>query len=322
MKNSSQEIAAAVKAQRRLVAYYAPESVQVYERAVGLLPTLRSQLGLGPFLGSLSIDPKPRLLYRFRLAQGSPVAQLGPQVVLKIYGDRPRGEGPLQQLWRARGLDVPHLECGEVGGCSWLVMEYLDLRSVLDTPSNSWELVDHLACMAKTMHRPAPSLEPLLRPLEEVMVPRWEEAVTALRRSGHDVPSTWLGRAVGGYMSGPAVPLHGDLAPGNVGRVRGRVTVFDASALFGVSSFDAARWSARMGPEGAGPEALLRRWVAVEGLSLSRTVWDLLAAECVLEAGSREIVRLRAIRRDPHTPRAVTAAGVPDLLAVASQQWA
>lgn len=321
MTNQSGGLPAAIKDQRLLVAQYAPGGMPVFERVVGVLPALRSQLGLGPFLDALTIDCKPRVLYRFLVPRSSPVANLGHQVVLKVYGDRPRGEGPLQQLWRARGVNVPRLACGEEGECSWLVMEHLDLRPVSNSPKNQWGLVDQLAQSAKTMHLPAPDLESVLRPLHEVMVPRWEEAVAALRRSGFSIPSMWLGRAVAGYMSGHAVPLHGDLALANLGQRGGRLIIFDASALHGTSHFEAARWSARAGPGGVGPEALLRRWASVEGLSLGRELWELLAAECVLEAGSREIARSRAAQEDLYASRGAVAAGVPELLTVASRQW-
>jgi hypothetical protein len=314
-------ISATIKAQRLLVGQYAPENVPLFEGIMRVLPALRSQLGLGQFLGALAVDHKPRVLYRFRVARGSPAAKLGHQVVLKIYGDRPRGEGPLQQRWRARGVNVPRLECGEKDDCSWLVMEHLELRPVTDPSITQWELVDQLAHMAKIMHRPAHDLESLLRPLDEVMVPRWKEAVAALRQSGYTIPSTWLSRAVSGYTSGHAVPLHGDLAPINLGQRKGRLIVFDASALLGTSYFDAARWSARVGPGGVGPEALLMRWASVEGLPSGGELWELLAAECVLEAGSREIVRLRSTRGDLYTSHGTVTTGVPELLAVAFRQW-
>ncbi|MEX5303273.1 phosphotransferase [Kocuria sabuli] len=299
----------------------APEKVPVFERVVGMLPGLQDQLGLGQFLGALALDHKPRVLYRFLVKKDLPIAELGHQVVLKVYGDGPRGEGPIQQLWRARGVNVPRLACGEEIGCSWLVMEYLDLHPVMSFPVDELQLVDQLARMAKTMHRPAHGLAPVLRPLDEVMVPRWKESVVALGRSGLDIPSTWLSRAVAGYTSAPAVPLHGDLAPANMGTRGGSLILFDASALYGTSCFDAARWSARTGPGGTGPEALFRRWMSVEGLPTGRESWELLAAECVLEAGSREIIRSRAAQEDPSLPHEEVADGVPELLAVASRLW-
>ncbi|WP_160668055.1 fructosamine kinase family protein [Pseudarthrobacter sp. ATCC 49987] len=283
---------------------------------------MQTQLGLGRFLGALAVDHKPRLLYRFLLTKGSPVAVPGSQVVLKVYGDRPRGEGPLQQAWRARGLDVPRLVCGEAGDCSWLLMEHLELRPAATVLTDQLALVDQLANMGRTMHRPIRDVESLLRPLDEVMVPRWKEAVASLLGSGQNVPSSWLGRAAAAYASGRGVPLHGDMAPANLGKSRsGRLIVFDASALQGAASFDAARWSARAGPGGVGPEALLRRWISVENLPSDREPWDLLAAECVLEAGSREIVRSRGSLGSLRLPQGVAAAGVSELLTVASKQW-
>ncbi|WP_128081638.1 hypothetical protein [Arthrobacter sp. TB 26] len=322
MNEPDKGLIAAIAEQRQVVAVHAPEDMPTFERVLELLPKLQEQLGLGRFLGALAIDHKPRLLYHFVLTTGSPVAVLGPQVVLKVYGDSPRGEGPLQQAWRDRGLDVPRLVCGEAGDCSWLLIEHLELHPAATLLTDQLALVDQLASMGRTMHRPTRDVEPLLRPLDEVMIPRWKKAVAALLGSGQNVPSSWLGRAVAAYASGRAVPLHGDLAPANLGKSRsGRLIVFDASALQGPAAFDAARWSARAGPGGFGPEALLRRWMSVENLPSDREPWDLLAAECVLEAGSREIVRSRGTHGSLRTPQGAAAAGVSELLTVASTHW-
>lgn len=283
---------------------------------------MRHELGLGQFLGALAVDHKPRVLHRFLVTGDSRLAALGRQVVLKVYGDRPRGEGPLQQLWRANGLDAPRLEFGETGGCSWLAMEYLDLRPITNTCIDQMRLVDRLARISRVMHRPARDLDWALRPLNEVILPRWEGAARALRRCGYRIPSSWQDMAVAAYLSNSVVPLHGDLAPANMGFSRdGRLIVFDASAFQGTPYFDAARWSARVGPGGAGPEALLKRWIAVEGLVMARKARDLLAAECVMEAGSRLIAHDRASRDGFCLPDGAQAGALHELLALASRQW-
>lgn len=321
MNKSVKGLATAIQEQRLLIAQQAAESLPAFERIIAELPALRDRLGLGAFLGAIIIDHKPRVFYRFLIAENSPVAALGPQVVLKVYGDRPRGEGPLQQLWRGRNLDVPRLVCGESDGCSWLVIEHLEMRPPSKHPHDQLSLVDQLARIGTVMHCPNYELTPLLRPLDEVMVPRWEAAAAALRRSEHAIPSSWLSKAITAYTAGSPVPLHGDLAPANMGRLRdGRLTVFDASALYGTQSFDAARWSARVGTNKIRPETLFKRWMTIEKLPPEPAPEALLAAECVLEAGSREIVRSRLTQKNLQThPQA--AHGVRELLAIASQHW-
>lgn len=300
----------------------AVEDLPVFDRVVAALPPLRNQLQLGRFLGALVVDHKPRILYRFLLAKGSPVTDLGPQVILKVYGDCPRGEGPLQQLWRTRSLHVPHLMCGESNGCSWLVMETLDIHALTYRPNDQLHVVDQLASIGSVMHRSCHELTPLLRPLGVVMVPRWEAAAAALSQAGYTLPSSWLSKAIAAYSGGSPVPLHGDLAPVNMGRtIDGRLFVFDASALYGAPSFDAARWSARVGRGRYGPETLLKRWLTVEELPPIPDPRTLLAAECVLEAGSREIVRSRPTHRIHPTASRMTTHGVAELLEIALRYW-
>lgn len=317
-----EDLAAAIGEQRILVARHAREHLPAFEQAVGELPGLVESLGLGRYLGAVVIDHKPRLLYRFLASHHSPSGDLGPQVILKVYGDQPRGEGPLLQVWNSRNLNVPRLLCGEIGQCTWLLMECLEFRPVSAQPTEQLEIVDQLARMGRVMHRPSPHLLPLLRPLDQVMVPRWEQAVLALRQSGYDIPSSWSAKAIAAYLSGDPVPLHGDLARANIGLSEsGRLILFDASALLGSSSFDAARWSARAGTGEAGPEVLLDRWLSVEKLLSSPEAWELLAAECVLEAGSREIVRARAAQREDRGSAQSAETGVPKLLSVTARQW-
>ncbi len=298
----------------------AVEDLPVFDRVVAALRPLRDQLKLGRFLGAVVVDHKPRILYRFLVAEGSPVTNLGPQVILKVYGDQPRGEGPLQQLWRARNLDVPRLVFGEASRCSWLVMEHLDIRPLDFRSDDQLNVVDQLASISAIMHRSCDELTPSLRPLSTVMVPRWKAAASALSRSGYTLPSFWLSKATTAYTGGNPRPLHGDLAPANMGKtVDGRLIIFDASALYGPLSFDAARWSARVGRGRHGPEALLKRWMAVEMLPPAPDPEVLLAAECVLEAGSREIVRSRSAHRScSNSPTPITS-DVTELLNVASR---
>jgi len=260
------------------------------DAATDVLLTLISKLRLGAFLGTLVRDGKPRLLLRFRLRPGSPLALLGDHVVVKVYGDRPRGEGPLLQLWHRHGVPTPRLVYDEEGDCSWLALEHLSLAPVVaPSPTVRAVLTHQVSGWAEVLHRPAPALVPLLRPLGAVMVPRWDAAVAELVSCGVAVPAFWRARAVAAYRGESAArPLHGDLGLPNLGRdPAGRLIVYDASALAGPPAFDAARWCARLACAELDPRELMASWAAIE--PLGSDVDALLATECVLEAGSRII---------------------------------
>lgn len=317
MTDSGADMAADVEKQRNLVANVFSENLPAFHKAVEVLPVLIRELGLGEYLGALRLDHKPRLLYSFAAEPGSLAEGVGLRVVLKVYGDRPRGEGPLQRRWRDIGLATPRLLYGEERDCSWLVIEQLQLSPVQYVQVDGLLLLNQLARMGKFMHQTFEGQYLILRPLSKVMLPRWEQSAQALIQAGHRLPSIWQERAAKAYQGGAYVPLHGDLAPANMGlRQDKSLIVFDASALEGTAVFDAARWSARVGPEGLGPEELFERWLKVEGLPLSLESWDVLAAECVLEAGSLEIVRFRS-----NSETGTAASGVPELLEVAARWW-
>ena len=278
-----------------------PHEVPTIEAAARLVPRLLTELGLGEFLGALLIDEKPRLLLHFRLHPASPLSPLGRDVVLKIYGDQPRGEGPLLALWRARGANTPRVRFGERDGCSWLALEHMILSGV--RPRGRDELLtltEEVAAEISTLQAPAPRLTPVLRSLHGVMLPRWDASVAALHSAGHRVPSGWRPRAATAYGTGRPRPLHGDLGLTNVARNHdGRLVIYDASALIGPQAFDAARWAARLAGATVAPGDLLDRWAAVAGGTRNRAADELLAAECVLEAGALEIVRARGQAADP-----------------------
>ncbi|MCU1632498.1 MAG: hypothetical protein JWM61_1150 [Micrococcaceae bacterium] len=318
MNTSAEGLSTAIQKQRLLISRLAVESLPAFDRVVAALPALIERLKLGSFVSTVIIDDKPRVLYRFLVTKESPAATLGPTVILKVYGDQPRGEGPLQQLWRSRNLNVPRLICGEEDGCSWLALEQLELRPLSTRPQDQLKLVDQLALAGSVMHSPQHQLTMLLRPLDQIMLPRWQTATNALRQAGYTVPSWWLNKAASAYAKGNQVPLHGDLAPSNMGVLSdGKLVVFDASALYGAPSFDAARWSARVGTSTVGPAEIFEHWTNTEKLPLEPASWALLAAECVLEAGSREIVRSRHAQNNNQT----TDHDVENLLTVASRHW-
>lgn len=273
-----------------------------------------AEFGLGEFLDALLVDAKPRLLLRFRTPTDFPSNGFGDVVVLKVYGDGPRGEGPLLAAWRDHAIPVPRVRFGERAGCSWLLLDYLRLSPVAPRSYDEHlDLTVELAGYGPVLHRPAPQLARVLRRLDVVMQPRWDTAADVLRTAGHEVPIGWRARALTAYRGGHPRPLHGDLGLPNIGRdPAGSLVIYDASALLGDCAFDAARWSARNASRSVAPEELLITWLEVEGLRNSTTARDLLAVECVLEAGAREIVASRRATRMPSDDE-----GVTHLLAVA-----
>src|SRR4051794_25913819 len=152
-----------------------PSQMPKLERATRLLQQMLPELGVSRFLGAILADAKPRLILRFQVEPGGALSSLGLDIVLKVYGDRPRGEGPLLAHWRAHGVNVPRVLFGERDGCSWLALEYLSM-SVLQPHGRTevLSLTAEVASRAAVMHAPAPRLTALLRALDTAMIPRWE----------------------------------------------------------------------------------------------------------------------------------------------------
>ncbi|RZU34143.1 hypothetical protein [Blastococcus saxobsidens] len=285
------DLAAALAGQRAAVAASGTDDLAALDAALGVLPGLLVDLGLGTFLGALA-DFKPRLVLRFRRDPAGRPTGVGDDVVLKVYGDRPRGEGPLLQLWHGLGVPTPRVRSGERGGCSWLLLEHLPLRPVrVPDRASRLALTREVAAHGTVMHRPAPRLDAVLRPLPAVMVPRWTSAVAVLAAAGHEVAPHQRAAVLPAYGAGPSRPLHGDLGLPNLARgPGGRLVLYDASALAGPAAFDAARWSARLAGDDLGPEELLHVWSEHEPLEHGCMATRLLGAECLLEAGSRLVV--------------------------------
>lgn len=282
-----------LRGQIRRVAVHGHNEVRRIQNAVEAIPDLTSSLGLDGFVAMLTADDKPRVVLRFRRSGLPSLRRLDTDVVLKVYGDRPRGEGPLLKEWRARGLPVPSLETGETVFCSWLLMEYLPRAPMLIQPDGVSELTDLLASLGPLMHAPTPQLLPVLRRLDAVMIPRWLHATVTLRQHGWQVPEAWHAAVEARYCSLEPVPLHGDLGPSNIAAdAHGSPVLFDASALLGPRAFDAARWSARLAAWSRPPLEVFSRWLEFESCE-GPDAYELLALECVLEAGSLEIVRSR-----------------------------
>lgn len=293
----------AIARQIQAVRSSASDDVGKVRTAAGVVPELIVELGLGEFIGALRIDYKPRLLLRFAVDAAGPSADLGHEVVLKVYPDRPRGEGYLLAAWRDRGVVVPKVRFGERSGCTWLLLEYVHLSQIaLASREECLDLTDELAAHGCAMHTPLPRLKPVLRGLHSVMQPRWDAAAEALRRAGHEIPTRWRSRAAGAYSGGMHRPLHGDLGLPNIGRdLAQRLVVIDASALLGDRIFDAARWAARLGGHDVSPEDVFFHWLNREGLPYDRTASAMLGVECVFEAGAREIVAARQPSRTPYS---------------------
>ena len=275
----------AVERQLARVAHERPGELSLAKAAAEAALRLPAALGLGPFLGPLRADAKPRFLFRF--AVGRPRPWPAEQVILKVYGDHPRGEGPLQIRWRDRGVRTPPLTHGRAGACSWLLMPHLELQHIKPGPLGEWlAMTDLLAAQAPLLHAPAADLDSVLRPLEVVMLPRLRWAVHVLERAGVTAPPRW--REAAKAYSGGETPLHGDLALANIGLdPDGELVIFDASALRGPLAFDAVRWAARATSSSVSPQTLLERWARHEPLPDQGELKHLLAIECLLEAGSR-----------------------------------
>ncbi|MBL8929925.1 MAG: phosphotransferase [Kineosporiaceae bacterium] len=273
----------ALREHRARIRTDAPEQRTQFERAAAAIPALIDQLGLDDFGGAVLCDAKPRILWRFHRCAAEP----GPQVVLKVYGDQPRGEGPLLEAWARNKVPVPGLVHGVRDGCSWLLMRYVPMkRLALESPRVRTWASERLAQLGTRIHAAAPELNPLLRPLATVMSPRWQLEADRLRARGFHVPSHWDDLAAQLYSALPAGPLHGDLAGTNVGALGDDVIVYDASALSGPAAFDAARWAARLARYGARPQEVFERWAGFEPFDDEPRGTELLAVECVLEAGS------------------------------------
>lgn len=279
---------------------------------------LAVDLDLGACLGTLAHDDKPRLLLLFAVRPQSSMAFMGRQLVVKVYPDTPRGEGPLLTTWQSKGLNTPRLVNGERDDCTWIAIEHLELTPItLSTSASKKRLTDTLAAMGDVMHRPAPEVLSVLRPLTDVMLPRWDRAADVVRAAGHHVPPQWRKHAARAYRTGPPRPLHGDLALNNVALDKsGELIIYDASALYGVAAFDSARWSARISDAATGPRELFDRWAAIEPFETGVDDQALLATECLLEAGSRITVNNR---QRPGQPCRFSSDGIQALIDVATR---
>ncbi|GGS58209.1 hypothetical protein GCM10010156_16040 [Planobispora rosea] len=276
-----------------------PQAEAKIRSAVAAVPDLVSHLGLDGFVGVLVKDDKPRLLLRFERCRVPGLDEVASDVVLKVYGDRPRGEGPLLKEWGRRGVSVPRLETGTTADCSWLLMEHLSHTPIDVTYQECLMATDVLAGWGAAMHEPVPHLADVLRPLGDTMLPRWEACASALRADGRSVPLAWHSAAGLHYGGGGLAPLHGDLTFGNIARrPDGTLVLFDASALLGPKMFDAARWSARLAVAAMPPQDVFTRWSNAE-TDGAPGAYELLGVECVLEAGSLVVMRSQ---RHPASP--------------------
>lgn len=290
--NEDAALKRAVERQLARVADERPRELPVAKAAAEATLRLPAELGLGPFQGPLRIDAKPRFLFRFAAGRRRPWPV--EHVVLKVYGDHPRGEGPLQIRWRDRGVRTLPLTHGRAGPCTWLLMPHLKLRHIKPGSLREWLAVtDLLAAQALLLHAPAVDLDSALRPLDVVMVPRLRWAVHVLERAGVTAPPRW--REAAEAYSGGETPLHGDLALANIGLdLDGALVIYDASALRGPLAFDAVRWAARATSPSVSPQTLVERWARHEPLPDRGALEHLLAVECLLEAGSRCVQAERA----------------------------
>jgi len=280
---------------------------------------LRRRLRLGAYREALIVDSKPRFILAFaaggfRFADGTAPEE----IVLKVYALPHPGEGQLQALWRERGLPVPRCSFGRTANFDWLVLERLSGRRINPTSRRErLALTERISSFGPPMHDRKLRQSVRLRALTDTMLPRFLTACRALESANHNLNPAWGRRAAVTYASGQAGPLHGDLAVENILCTADQsLYLFDASALLGDPSFDAARWAARLASDQCRPEEILDHWLINERFSDPELTMRMLAVECILEAGSREIITAeRGIEPSMSDPTTV------GLIAAANRAW-
>ncbi|MCZ2804751.1 phosphotransferase [Modestobacter sp. VKM Ac-2983] len=277
------------------------------------------QLGLGAYREALALDNKPRFVFAFapgdfKFADGTSAEE----IVLKVYARPHPGEGTLLTLWREQGVPVPRVSFGDTSNCDWLALERLSGQAPRPSlPQDRFEMTDEISRFGPRMHdvRLAPRV--VLRQLLDTMLPRFCAAVSALQRCGYGLSSAWIGRAEDTYAAGEAGPLHGDLTTENILVTEGRrLYLIDPSALHGDPSFDAARWAARLSGPGCEPDVLLEHWSMNESFPDRGLAERMLAIECILQAGSRELIKAEVGMAPCRGDHATT-----DLIAAAGRAW-
>ncbi len=280
---------------------------------------LRRRLRLGTYREALVLDSKPRFILAFaaggfEFADGTACEQ----IVLKVYALPHPGEGRLQALWRERGLPVPRCSSGRTANFDWLVLERLSGWRISPTSRRErLALTERISSFGPPMHDRELRQPVRLRALTDTILPRFLTACRALESANHDLNPAWAHRAAVTYASGQAGPLHGDLAVENIFCTADQsLYLLDASALLGDPSFDAARWAARLASDQCRPEEILDHWLINERFSDPELTMKMLAVECILEAGSREITKAETGIKPSASGR--TTAG---LIAAANRAW-
>lgn len=291
------DLAAQVVAVDRRVAAagaYTHESDEV-RVAAEQVPLLQRRLNLGQYLGSLTPPTgKPQYLLEFESSDTSSACRrTSGLLVLKVYGRSRPGEAELQGRWSCRGLPTPRIYDYDDSPVSWLLMERI-AGGPLATPSSreqSLALTREVAEVMARVHAEGDLEVRGARPLRDAVLPHLEVVVAALLRHAYSVPHDWRTRASRAYGAGRPVSLHGDLFTGNMLRTSDmRLLLVDACAYLGDASFDAGRWAVRLATVDCPPEMLLHTWLKVENLDPA-VATALLGAECLMQAGVREIVK-------------------------------
>ena len=253
-------------------------------RAADAVPILRSRLGLGNFLGSLSPDTgKPQYVLLFEAADAS-------TSVLKVYGRVTPAEGAVQKRWTDNGLScVPTRDHGD-DPVSWLQMDYVAGLSLDRT--EGWDLKEVTASVADFCHQAHQTDPPdeASSTLAEGVSRHLQVVTSALNERAYSLPSGWEECSEMVYASGVPKLLHGDLFPGNIIQTDdGSLSVIDARGYLGDPAFDLARWVVRIAPADL-TEKLVGVWMKHE--SIDSTVLDgMLAVEFLMQAGVRELTK-------------------------------
>ncbi|MEV4254850.1 phosphotransferase [Spirillospora sp. NPDC049652] len=277
--------------------------------AAALAGSLRRTLGLGRFRGVLTGNTaRPQLVLGFSCANRG-------HVVLKVYGKRRPGEAQTLRLWARHGVPAaPVLDNGD-DPTTWLLMSRVEgnvpRQDDLADDAVLTALTRDLATTMATAHAVTSADVPGGRPLSPTMTGYLNAAVAVLAAHGYEPPARWR-EATSVYDAGPATLLHGDLGLSNIIRDRHHgLRLLDPSAYIGHPGFDAARWCARAaGPHRA--ETALATWCEAEPAADTPHTRTLLGLELLLQAGTREAVKLHHGQhksdRDPLTQAFLTQA--------------
>ena len=235
-------------------------------------------------------------------------------VVLKAYGRHEPAEAEVQALWYRAGVPTAKVLAAGNEPTSWLLMPLIDGSTLPshDAASTSVETTLELARIMSRAH--AVPLPPSCTGdvLFDAIAPHLNAVCGVLRAHRYDIPVVLQEQALEAYRAGSTTVLHGDLAPGNLMVLNSdrSLVLLDARGYRGDAAFDAARWCARS-EDATQARRLLDLWCQEEAAIDPELAQRVLAAELLMQAGVREIVKAERglpIAHDETTANLVAAA--------------